>query len=214
MHKINLLKWICRKCYTKWYQTCVDPCCKSLGKYSGSVSFKLPGIHRGVYSEYQALSLTTNTNHWHESICTCTHMQLDSVLHAADEGLCGRNILQSVVNWYCYVIVQDQFVYIHILCALRDTLHHTHKHVEWAIHSYTTVYICNIHSTVGRSIADICSPRLDIEAMDRPTMLHRIYCMVSVQQVNLSECEVQKTSVSTPFSAQVYLTYMGLRRNA
>ena len=34
-------------------------------------------------------------------------------------------------------------------------------------------------------------------------------------QANLSECESQKTSVSTPFSAQVYLTYiMGFRRNA
>ena len=35
-------------------------------------------------------------------------------LYAADESLCGRNILQSVVNWYtyCYLIVHDQFAYI------------------------------------------------------------------------------------------------------
>ena len=92
---------------------------------------------------------------WHKSTCTCTHMQLDPVLHAADECLCGRNILQSVVNWYCYVITHNQFAYIHTLCALRDTLYHTHKHVEWGLHSYTTVYICNIYSMVGRSIADI-----------------------------------------------------------
>ena len=50
--------------------------------------------------------------------------------------------------------------------------------------------------------------------MDQPTVLHIIYCMVSAQQANLSECEDQKTSVATRFSAQVYLTYMGLHRNA
>ena len=37
-----------------------------------------------------------------------------------------------------------------------------------------------------------CSPRLDIEAMDLPTALHIIYYMVSVQQVNLSECKGRK----------------------
>ena len=29
----------------------------------------------------------------------------------------------------------------------------------------------------------------DIEAMNQPTMLHIVYCMVSAQQANLSECE-------------------------
>ena len=43
-------------------------------------------------------------------------------------------------------------------------------------------------------------PRLGIEAMDRPTVLNKIYCMVSAQQVNLSECKGQKT-LSMPFSA-------------
>ena len=50
--------------------------------------------------------------------------------------------------------------------------------------------------------------------MNRPTVLHIIYCMVSAQQANLSECEGQKTAISASFSAQVYLTYMGLRCNA
>ena len=59
-----------------------------------------------------------------------------------------------------------------------------------------------------------CSLRSDIEAMDRLTVPHIIYCMVSAQQANLSECEGQKSSVATPFSAQVYLTYMALHRNA
>ena len=46
-------------------------------------------------------------------------------------------------------------------------------------------------------------------------MLHIIYCMVSAQQADLSDsAKAEKTSMSMPFSAQVYLTYMGLRRNA
>ena len=59
-----------------------------------------------------------------------------------------------------------------------------------------------IYSTVGRSIADISdrgaiftkapsaevnmASRSDVEAMDRPTVLYVIYCMVSVQQTNHS----------------------------
>ena len=38
-----------------------------------------------------------------------------------------------------------------------------------------------------------------IEAMDQPTVLYVIYCMVSVQQANLSECEGRKTSATAPF---------------
>ena len=38
-----------------------------------------------------------------------------------------------------------------------------------------------------------------IETMDQPTVLYVIYCMVSAQQANLSECEVWKTSATTPF---------------
>ena len=34
--------------------------------------------------------------------------------------------------------------------------------------------------------------RSDIEAMDQPTVLYVIYCMVSVQKANLSECEGRK----------------------
>ena len=55
-------------------------------------------------------------------------------------------------------------------------------------------YICIIDSMAGRSIAYISDPRrhitnmqprLDIEAMDRPTILYMIYRMVSAQQTNL-----------------------------
>ena len=53
-----------------------------------------------------------------------------------------------------------------------------------------------------------------MEAMDRPNVLHIIHCMVSVQQANLSECEGQKLPQRRHFCAQVYLTYIGLPRNA
>ena len=41
------------------------------------------------------------------------HMDLYTVLYTADEGLHGRNVLQSVVNWYCYEIAHNQFAYVH-----------------------------------------------------------------------------------------------------
>ena len=48
-----------------------------------------------------------------------------TVLYAADEGLCGQNVLQSVVNRYCYVIARNQFVYIeeHSNEPLRHCVH-------------------------------------------------------------------------------------------
>ena len=33
-------------------------------------------------------------------------------LYAANEGLHGQNVLQSVVDWYCYVIAHNLFAYI------------------------------------------------------------------------------------------------------
>ena len=64
-------------------------------------------------------------------------------------------------------------------------------------HILSPACICNIYGTVGRSIADVYDrsaifTKVYIEAMDRPTVLHIIYCMVSVQQASLSECEGQK----------------------
>ena len=59
------------------------------------------------------------------------------------------------------------------------------------------VAICIIYSMVGRSVrsqyirpkvrsAEVnMPPRSDIEAMDLPTMLYMVYCMVSAQQTNL-----------------------------
>ena len=45
---------------------------------------------------------------------------------------------------------------------------------------------CLIYSTVGRSTANISSdPRLDIEAIDRPTVLYILYSTMSAQQMNL-----------------------------
>ena len=53
----------------------------------------------------------------------------------------------------------------------------------------------NVHTC-----AKVCLPNLYIiEAVDQPTLLHILYCMLSVQQVKLSECEGQKTSALTPF---------------
>ena len=36
-----------------------------------------------------------------------------SVLYTADEGLRGRNVLQLVVDWFCYVFAHNQFAYSH-----------------------------------------------------------------------------------------------------
>ena len=43
----------------------------------------------------------------------CTTLQYYNNLYAADEGLRGRNVLQSVVNWYYCVIAHKQFSYAH-----------------------------------------------------------------------------------------------------
>ena len=41
------------------------------------------------------------------------------VLYTADKGLQGRNVLQSVTNWYCYIIAHNHFTYIR---AWKDCL--------------------------------------------------------------------------------------------
>ena len=89
--------------------------------------------------------------------------------------------------------------------------------------------ICIIYSTVGRSIADIydrgtifteacsaevnMSPRSDVEAMDRPTVLYVIYCMVSAQQTNLLRVTAKYFHNDAIFHSVVYYTYMGPPRN-
>ena len=35
--------------------------------------------------------------------------QEQTVLYVADDGLCGRCVLQSVADRYCYVIAHNQF---------------------------------------------------------------------------------------------------------
>ena len=46
---------------------------------------------------------------------------LQDVLYGADEGLRGRNILQSVDNWYCYV----QSIHLHAVSCQCFCNHHT-----------------------------------------------------------------------------------------
>ena len=53
-----------------------------------------------------------------------------------------------------------------------------------------------------------------VEAMDQQTVLHIIYCMLSVQQANLSECEGRKASTMIPFLCLRLYHSMGLLRNA
>ena len=83
------------------------------------------------------------------------------------------------------------------------------------------IYICNIYSTVGRSIADIYDPRRYIylsalrlgkyaaeviyRAMDRPTVLYILYTMVSAQQTNLLPKNASRNDAT--FAQKVYRIY-------
>ena len=65
--------------------------------------------------------------------------------------------------------------------------------------------ICNIYSTVGRSIANISDPRLDIEAIDRPTMLYILYSTVSAKQTNLLPENASKNDAIFPKVDMAYI---------
>ena len=61
------------------------------------------------------------TGQWHEKRVVCYQtlsnknggwVWVRDYIPTAEEDLCGQNILQSVVNWYCYVIAHNQFTYI------------------------------------------------------------------------------------------------------
>ena len=81
--------------------------------------------------------------------------------------------------------------------------------------------LCNICSTVGRSIADISDPRWhiyrgtkvnmpsrsDIEAIDQPTVLSILYSTISVQQTNLlSENASQNDTIFPKSRYHIYQT--------
>ena len=72
----------------------------------------------------------------------------------------------------------------------------------------------------GRSIADIYDRGVIFTEVEYrgygPTYCatHNLYIMVSAQQTNFLSAKPEKTSALLPFSAQVSLTYTGLRRNA
>ena len=61
---------------------------------------------------------------------SCVH----NVLYAADKGLRGRNVLQSVDNRYCYVIAHNQFAYI------EERSNEPLRHYAWesVIHTSST----------------------------------------------------------------------------
>ena len=44
----------------------------------------------------------------------------------AVKGLCGHSVLQSVVNWYCYVIARNQLAYIEE-CSSDPLQHYCHR---------------------------------------------------------------------------------------
>ena len=49
----------------------------------------------------------------HQAFVSCVQ---NSVLYAADKGLHGWNVLQLVVDWFCYVFAHNQFACKWILC--------------------------------------------------------------------------------------------------
>ena len=80
--------------------------------------------------------------------------------------------------------------------------------------------LCNICSTVGRSIADISDPRRhiyrgtkvnmpprsDIEAIDRPTVLYKLlYSKICAQQMNICPKTLSKMM---PLSPKVNMAYI------
>ena len=72
-------------------------------------------VGRLIVSNYVPVSIN---NWWEDALamkafisCIQNIFQF-SLLYAADKGLCGQNVLQSVVDWYCYVIPHNQFAYI------------------------------------------------------------------------------------------------------
>ena len=67
-----------------------------------------------ILSNYVAVSINKMFWPWRPSSAaykTACKTVYKTVLYAADKGLHGQNILQSVFDRYCYVIAPDQFAY-------------------------------------------------------------------------------------------------------
>ena len=84
-----------------------------------------------------------------------------------------------------YEIIMYSTTYVH---TCSDKFQSKHKQ------NAASHYICNIYSTVGRSIFAIYAPRQHtinipprsyIEGMDRPTVLYILYTTVSAEQTTL-----------------------------
>ena len=73
--------------------------------------------------------------------------------YAAEEGLRGRNVLQSVVNWYCYVTAHNQFAYLPTFRVMLSSS----KSVKFATHGCTQLsyYSIQIHKCQHTYIAYI-----------------------------------------------------------
>ena len=69
-----------------------------------------PCVGELIASKY----VTESINNWLQDISATRAFVscIQYVLYSADEGSCGWNVLQSVVDWFCYVFAHNQFAYI------------------------------------------------------------------------------------------------------
>ena len=68
------------------------------------------------------------------------------VLYAADKGLRGRNILQLVVDWFCYVFAHNQFAYISIIVII---VHKVQHRMLSKVHTFIRMYDKCLNSNQG-----------------------------------------------------------------
>ena len=117
--------------------------------FHATCSKKLPTIHDATLLHIRQLYATKLHCVWHalmsvEACCyvlRCRQIDCDwlwhfghvcciqTILYAADEGLLDGNIVQSVVNWYCYIIAHNQFAYMY------------KGIVQWSLVVWSSLYI-------------------------------------------------------------------------
>ena len=67
-----------------------------------------------LYSQHRSIQCVFHSHSCY--FASCRRHAYYNVLYAVGEGLCGRNVLQLVVDWYCYVFAHNQFAY---KCIMR-----------------------------------------------------------------------------------------------
>ena len=89
-----------------------------------------------IVSKYVAESI----NNWLQDVSATRAFVswIQNVLYTADKGPRGWNVLQSVVNWFCYVFAHNQFTYTRVgVCACVCACMCTCMHVL-----YTIMHVC------------------------------------------------------------------------